>query len=287
MTIKYRRNFRVRHYECDGYGHLNNVNYVRWMQETALDASADVGWDIAAYESIGQMWLIRETQIDYLEPAQYDDTITITTWVADFRHVQSRRMYEFHKGNNLIARATTNWVYLDSATQRPARIPEEVKRAFMPDENDNAPTVDRFPDMPPHPEEPFSIVKPVEWRDLDSVGHVNNATYFAYFEDVSTHVGRHYGWGIPQMKARQMAMILREMRLLYLRPAVIDDEVRITCWLSDAKRATVTRHYTIHRVRDDTLLARGRGLWVCFDTDKMRPRRIPQAMMSDFANNIV
>lgn len=53
--------FRVRHYECDSYGHLNNVNYVRYMQETALDASAEVGWTTERYNEIGHQWLIRDT----------------------------------------------------------------------------------------------------------------------------------------------------------------------------------------------------------------------------------
>lgn len=40
MPLIHTRQFRIRHYECDAYGHLNNVNYLRYMQETAFDASA-------------------------------------------------------------------------------------------------------------------------------------------------------------------------------------------------------------------------------------------------------
>ena len=43
MPLKHERLFRVRFYECDAYGHLNNSNYVRYMQETAFDASAAAG----------------------------------------------------------------------------------------------------------------------------------------------------------------------------------------------------------------------------------------------------
>ena len=37
MPLTHVRSFRVRHYECDAFGHLNNTNYVRYMQETAFD----------------------------------------------------------------------------------------------------------------------------------------------------------------------------------------------------------------------------------------------------------
>ena len=43
--------FRVRHYECDAYGHLNNANYARYMQEAAFDASAAVGYGKDRYGS--------------------------------------------------------------------------------------------------------------------------------------------------------------------------------------------------------------------------------------------
>ena len=63
MTRIYQRSFRIRHYECDAYGHLNNANYLRFMQETATDASADAGYDIHRYRQLGTIWLIHESEI--------------------------------------------------------------------------------------------------------------------------------------------------------------------------------------------------------------------------------
>ena len=31
------RSFRVRHHECDPYGHLNNVAYLRYVEELEID----------------------------------------------------------------------------------------------------------------------------------------------------------------------------------------------------------------------------------------------------------
>ena len=50
MQHIHERTFRVRYYECDAYGHVNHANYLRYMQETAFDASAAVGYEIARYE---------------------------------------------------------------------------------------------------------------------------------------------------------------------------------------------------------------------------------------------
>ena len=51
MPLVHTRNFRVRHYECDAYGHLNNANYLRYMQEAAFDASAAAGYGMLRYEA--------------------------------------------------------------------------------------------------------------------------------------------------------------------------------------------------------------------------------------------
>ena len=97
---RFRCRFRVRHYECDAYGHLNNANYVRYMQEAAFDASAAVGYDKNRYEAMGYLWLAHETEIEYLQPVIYGDTIEVKTWVGDFRRVRSRRFYEFRKAGH-------------------------------------------------------------------------------------------------------------------------------------------------------------------------------------------
>lgn len=287
MAAVFEETFRVRQYECDMYGHLNNVNYVRYMQEAALNASADVGWDIARYESIGRLWLIRETDIEYLLPLEYNTTVTVKTWVADFRRVQSRRMYEFwREDGELAARASTNWVFIDTATQQPVTVPDEMIWAFAPDGLEPIERAEKFPKAPAPPENVYTLRKRVEWRDIDAVGHVNNAAYMSYCEDASTQVSRYYGWGMGRLLNEGFGIIARRYRILYLQPAYVDEEVDIACWFSDFKRAMATRHYTITRVSDEELLARARVLWIFFDIEKQRPRRVLPEFIQDFALNM-
>jgi acyl-CoA thioester hydrolase len=289
MPMIHVRTFRVRHYECDAYGHVNQANYLRYMQEAAFDASAAAGYDLTRYEAMGHHWLVRETDIEYLRPLRYGDSVRVKTWVVDFRRIRSRRAYEFRRAGSdeLVAQARTDWVFLDSATWRPAPIPPEMMAALFPEGlPDPAAPRPRFPAAPPPPPGVFRLRRRVEWRDIDPEQHVNNAVYLSYLEDCGVQVAAAHGWPMARMRAEGFAIVARRHQIEYQQPAVLDDELELATWISDAKRATAVRHYRVTRVRDGALLARARTLWVWVDLKTGRPIRIPDAFLSDFTPNI-
>jgi len=281
--------FRVRHYECDIYGHLNNVQYARYMQEAALAASAAVGWPVSRYEATGSGWFVRDTEIKYLHPIMYGDTVRVVTWVEDMRRVRSLRRYELYRvggdGSSALAgEGRSDWVYLDRTTMQPIPIPDEVTRAYLPQQMPSAPRP-AFPQPPTPPPGMFTLTQRVMWRDIDSAGHMNNAAYLEYFEDIAARIGDTYGWPIPRLVEQGFAMVLREMRIQYLQPALLHDNIAVSTWFSDLRRFRVTRHYEMRRESDDALLARARGLWVCIDLRTQRPIRAPDAYVESFRPN--
>ncbi len=282
--------FKVRHYECDVFGHLNNANYARYMEEAAFEASASVGYDKARYDSMGYLWLAYETEIEYLLPVVYGDTVEVKTWVGDFRRVRSRRFYEFRKAGSdtLIARASTDWVYLEAATQRPSNIPPEMITAFMPEglSETTSGSRSRFT-MPPPPPDVFKLRRRVEWRDLDTAKHVNNAVYLNYIEDCGMQVAVHFGWPLSRSQSEGWAIVAREHHIEYKHPALLDDEIEISTWVTPNGRITADRLYTITRPSDGLQLVQARTRWVWIDLQTGRPIRIPENFLNDFAPNIV
>jgi acyl-CoA thioester hydrolase len=286
MPLTHVRTFRVRHYECDAYGHVNHANYLRYMQEAAIDASAAAGYDQGRYLQIRHFWLIRETQIEYLRPLRYGESVHVTTWVADFRRARSRRAYEFHLAGSkkLVARASTDWVFLEQGTNRPASIPTEMKAAFYPEGlPDSFPNSERFPKPPPRPSGTYCQNRRVEWRDLDAAGHANNATYLSYIEDCGLQMVGAHGWNLIRMAADELAIVARSHRIEYKVPATLDDSLEIATWVSDVQDSTVTRHTTISRIPDGQLLARARTIHVWVDHQTGKPRPIPEAFLADLS----
>ncbi len=290
MPRTYTRTFRVRYYECDAYGHLNSVNYLRYMQETAFDASADAGYDQQRYASMNRYWLIRETIIEYLQPLYYNQEVQVKTWIGDFRRVSSRRAYEFRTADSglLCARAFTDWVFLDATTQQPTGIPERLIADFYPEGKPPAfPARQPFPKAPAPPAEVFSTHRKVTWDDLDSMRHINNAVYMSYALESGFQAVAAFGWSLERMLQTGFAIVIRRCQIQYLRPGLLDDELEIATWVSGVRRSMATRHYTIHRISDGSLLSQVNmfSVWVDFKTGK--PIRVPKQFLKDFASNIV
>lgn len=122
----------VRPDEIDRLGHANNLAYLRWMLEAAVAHSAAQGWDSAAYEQLGAVFVVRSHQIEYLRPAFAAEVVEISTWVASFRRASSVRRYAMRRAgeDKLLATAATEWAFVDLATRLPTRIHPRVIEAF-------------------------------------------------------------------------------------------------------------------------------------------------------------
>lgn len=290
MPLTYTREFRVRHYECDAFGHLNNANYLRYMQETAFDASAAAGYDQDRYSELGHSWVIRETDIEYLKPIRYGDIVSVKTWVIDFQRVRSRRAYEFylHGSGDLVAKAITDWVFVENRSSKPATIPDEIRRSYISVEStDSIPPREKFPITPTPPPGIFEMDLRVAWRDVDAVQHVNNAVYLNYVDECGMQVLTAHGWPITRMVAEEFAILIRRHQIQYRHPARHNDELILTTWASNLRRSTVIRYYKIIRKGDNRQIAFVHSLGVFVDLKTGRPARFPEVFLADFAPNLV
>ncbi len=126
----YSRTIQIPASAIDENGHVNNVTYVQWMQDIAVEHYAAIGGIQA--QGPDATWVVREHKIEYLLPAFESEEIEIRTWVEDIRRVRSLRKYEFvRKGDGkVLVKGETDWVFVDAKTGRPLAIPEEVTKVF-------------------------------------------------------------------------------------------------------------------------------------------------------------
>ena len=116
----------------DENGHVNNVAYVQWMQDIAIEHYESIG-GTSPMQKVGATWVARSHLIEYLLPAFAGEEIEIRTGIENVRRVRSLRRYEFVRitDGRLIVRGETDWVFVDAATGSPRAIPEEVMKVFQ------------------------------------------------------------------------------------------------------------------------------------------------------------
>ncbi len=248
--------------DVDAFGELRSAVLLRFLQETATRASTAAGFDPAFYERHGTLWLVRRTTLTRLTPIRYGDDLEATTWIADFRRVRSRRDYAVHAGDRLVARASTDWVYVERAGARPRRIPVELQTAFG---FDGAEPLGRppFPDGIP-PARAARGTRRVELHDLDALRHVNNATYVHYVEQAAQDADAGAGWSLAVQLAAGGRFRVVAHDLEYLDAAVYGDELVIVTWPRAVVADAVERHTLLFRGGAERPLLRAvsRYAWV-------------------------
>jgi acyl-CoA thioester hydrolase len=131
MDSIFRFEIEVTANDVDRNGHVNNVVYIQWMQDAAI-AHARASGCTKASQAVGATWVVRTHHIEYLSPLFAGDRVTVITWPANFQRVRSTRKYKFVRAKDgaVIARAETDWVFVNAKTGRPQSIPEEVRRTL-------------------------------------------------------------------------------------------------------------------------------------------------------------
>ena len=77
ISATYSRIFSIPESSIDENGHVNNVAYVQWMQDIAVEHYASIGG--VAAQGPHATWVIREHKVEYLLPAFAGEEIEIKT----------------------------------------------------------------------------------------------------------------------------------------------------------------------------------------------------------------
>ncbi len=129
----------------------------------------------------------------------------------------------------------------------------------------------------------FSIKYRVYWEDTDAGGVVYYANYLKFMERCRTEWLRALGIDQLRLRAeRQMQFAVVNVKVDFLRPAVLNDEVLVTAELERLSGATITFKQTI--MRDETQLIDASARVACLDSGTLKPRAIPKDLFTEWRN---
>ena len=98
-----------------GLGHVNNVVYVRWVQDVAVAHWRAVA---SAADQEKLLWIVVRHEIDYKQAAHLGDTILARTWIGVATRIKFERHTELRRASDgvVLAKARTIWCPIDAVT---------------------------------------------------------------------------------------------------------------------------------------------------------------------------
>jgi len=119
----------------------------------------------------------------------------------------------------------------------------------------------------------FKIQINVRFRDIDGMGHVNNAVYFTYFEEgrkaffqsLSTDSG-----------LSVFPFILAHIGCDFLSPVKLDNRLSLEMWVKEIGKKSFGLGYRLVDSADESVIyAKGESVQVCFDYGENRSMAVP------------
>lgn len=113
----------------------------------------------------------------------------------------------------------------------------------------------------------FSTTLEIRWRDLDALGHVNNAVYFTYLEQARVHYLRELG--LVPSDPSAIGMILAQTSCQFKSPLELGEQVTIYMRVSELRNSSFIVEYRLEG-GDGRLAATARSAQVCYDYQNQR-----------------
>ena len=109
----------------------------------------------------------------------------------------------------------------------------------------------------------------VRFRDLDAMGHVNNAVYASYLEQARVE----YYEAVLSVGLQDIDTVIANLEIDYERPIELGESVRVGIDVAELGRSSFPMDYEVHA--DDELAATGRTIQVFWDRESGGARPIP------------
>jgi acyl-CoA thioester hydrolase len=102
----------------------------------------------------------------------------------------------------------------------------------------------------------------VRWRDLDALGHVNNAVYLSYLETARV---AYFKALLGDVKPTDFTIIIARIEIDYLAPVSLTDEPECQITISSIGRKSFDFSYLLKSRQSGLKLATARSVQVCYD----------------------
>ena len=174
---------RIEFCDIDENNRLSSKGLIRILGEIAGLHSESVGYGLNHVPQTHLTWMLLNWKIQFFVRPSWNSYLIIKTWARSFSKISSNRDFSIYDiNNNLVAKATSKWVLVNSEKHTPVRITEEIHDTFG--EYNSSVFDTEVNDKEKEPESSkFIYDYQIKRRDLDTNHHVNNLYYLDFAFD--------------------------------------------------------------------------------------------------------
>lgn len=252
MNRQFCLNHTIRYDECNCYGVLTPVAFLRYMQDIASRDAEDS-------QLVGEgYWIIKRTKMSFVSSIPLHTSLELKTFGIGFSRITAMRGYEARKAqesrSEALASAQTLWVYVNS-NGRPVRLPERTAEIWMPDGVLAPPPDQPFPAFPEH--QPVTTFAAVKFSEIDLMQHLNNASVVEILDNASWEI-----LGSSNITPANARFTIRDYDIEYSDSPRFGEQLEIQNWFEPfpAPGHEFTRFQ--HMTRGGKTMVRACSRWV-------------------------
>lgn len=222
----------TRHSELDSSLHINNANYLRYLEEARVSMMTEQNFPMRAVHEANVEMVLYKYTCEYKQQVHFPERLTVKSKQIQTKKVRGILRQEIYRENETLCfQADAYWAYhgkdkfsLESVLEFTKRFGDNQHLGILPID---AGLDIRVNDYMPH------VACPIEVRpyEIDSFQHVNNAVYANYFEVGRWNFRRTILPDLHLFKKIDLIFVLYKASIQYIKPSYLFEDLFVKTWL--------------------------------------------------------
>jgi len=167
----------VDYHEVDRQQLITLGGWFKLLQEVAIRHADDFDCGTRAMVTRRESWMLNRIALKIFRWPEYDEQMRVETWSTGIKGFRGNRDFAVFVGEELIARCTSLWIYINLDKRSITKVPKEIAANFLTE-----PEKPYYPELAhlklkPTREANYSLPLNLRYNDIDSNQHINSIAY--------------------------------------------------------------------------------------------------------------
>jgi YbgC/YbaW family acyl-CoA thioester hydrolase len=273
-------NLVTRHSELDINQHINNTNYLRYLEEARVQMMRERELEISTVHNSPVDMVLYKYNCYFKQQVYYNEELEVFSTQIQTRKVRGILRQEIRRKSDksVVFVADAYWAFIPKEPSAKELALKFAQNFGKEEDTSIHPfAVESLPSLEPNRNKVHitqAVARPYE---MDSFFHMNNAVYSAYYE-LSRWMFIKDQFGLEVFRNSKIGSVIYRSLIEYIQPVLGFDELQIKTWLAELTKTRTIYH---HEMTDATGTVRSRARSeICFiDSSRGIPVKIPTELL--------